>query len=228
MFITMRTRKSLGDVRQRFEEAAAENRFAVLGSTMWGAPSRQRVGVRPEVLRVRSVQPGGGEKGPRYERSDRNRTAVPGRDLYGRRRSRPRDVEADRDARHVRRAFPRRDSPGHRVGDRSDDGRRGAVTVGRAREERDGVRHRVVCRELVAGLLTWVAFAVVVTAAVTFVAARRHPEAGSPSALPPMKSGAFRTGSRNSPGVSIRWSDHLALDAPVFPRFQQHPTTVRC
>lgn len=31
MFITMRTRKSLGDVRQRFEEAAAENRFAVLG-----------------------------------------------------------------------------------------------------------------------------------------------------------------------------------------------------
>jgi hypothetical protein len=35
-----------------------------------------------------------------------------------------------------------------------------------------------------AGLLTWVAFAVVVTAAVTFVAARRHPGAGSPSALP--------------------------------------------
>lgn len=31
MFITMRTRKSLGDVRQRFEEAAAENRFSVLG-----------------------------------------------------------------------------------------------------------------------------------------------------------------------------------------------------
>lgn len=31
MFITMRTRKSLGEVRQRFEEAAAENRFAVLG-----------------------------------------------------------------------------------------------------------------------------------------------------------------------------------------------------
>ena len=31
MFITIRTRKSLGDVRQRFEEAAAENRFAVLG-----------------------------------------------------------------------------------------------------------------------------------------------------------------------------------------------------
>jgi len=30
-----------------------------------------------------------------------------------------------------------------------------------------------------AGVLTWVAFAVVVTAAVTFVAARRHPEAGS-------------------------------------------------
>jgi len=35
-----------------------------------------------------------------------------------------------------------------------------------------------------AGLLTWVAFAVVVTAAVTFVAARRHPEAGPPPALP--------------------------------------------
>jgi len=34
-----------------------------------------------------------------------------------------------------------------------------------------------------AGLLTWVAFAVVVTAAVTFVAARRHPGAGSPPAL---------------------------------------------
>jgi len=32
MFITMRTRKSLGDVRQRFEEAAAEHKFAVLGS----------------------------------------------------------------------------------------------------------------------------------------------------------------------------------------------------
>src|SRR5512143_766288 len=31
MFITMRTRKSLGEVRQRFEEAAAENRFSVLG-----------------------------------------------------------------------------------------------------------------------------------------------------------------------------------------------------
>jgi uncharacterized protein (DUF302 family) len=31
MFIAMRTRKSLGEVRQRFEEAAAENRFAVLG-----------------------------------------------------------------------------------------------------------------------------------------------------------------------------------------------------
>jgi hypothetical protein len=35
-----------------------------------------------------------------------------------------------------------------------------------------------------AGILTWVAFAVVVTAAVTFVAARRHPEGGSPPALP--------------------------------------------
>ncbi|MBS1244358.1 MAG: hypothetical protein H6R41_895, partial [Deltaproteobacteria bacterium] len=34
-----------------------------------------------------------------------------------------------------------------------------------------------------AGLLTWVAFAVVVTAAVTFVVARRHPEAESPPAL---------------------------------------------
>jgi uncharacterized protein (DUF302 family) len=32
MFITVRTRKSLGDVRQRFEEAAAENRFSVLGA----------------------------------------------------------------------------------------------------------------------------------------------------------------------------------------------------
>ena len=32
MFITVRTRKSLGEVRQRFEEAAAENRFAVLGT----------------------------------------------------------------------------------------------------------------------------------------------------------------------------------------------------
>jgi|GEM_PF-1916718 hypothetical protein len=35
-----------------------------------------------------------------------------------------------------------------------------------------------------AGLLTWVAFAVVVTAAVTFVAARRHPETVSHPALP--------------------------------------------
>ncbi len=32
MFITMRTRKSLGEVRQRFEEAAAERKFAVLGT----------------------------------------------------------------------------------------------------------------------------------------------------------------------------------------------------
>ena len=32
MFITVRTRKSLGEVRQRFEEAAAERKFAVLGS----------------------------------------------------------------------------------------------------------------------------------------------------------------------------------------------------
>ena len=32
MLITVRTRKSLGEVRQRFEEAAAENRFAVLGA----------------------------------------------------------------------------------------------------------------------------------------------------------------------------------------------------
>jgi len=31
MFITVRTRKSLGEVRQRFEEAATENRFSVLG-----------------------------------------------------------------------------------------------------------------------------------------------------------------------------------------------------
>ena len=31
MFITMRTRKSLGEVRQRFEEAAAEHKFGVLG-----------------------------------------------------------------------------------------------------------------------------------------------------------------------------------------------------
>ncbi|MFA6147660.1 MAG: DUF302 domain-containing protein [bacterium] len=31
MLITVRTRKSIGEVRQRFEEAAAENRFAVLG-----------------------------------------------------------------------------------------------------------------------------------------------------------------------------------------------------
>jgi hypothetical protein len=34
-----------------------------------------------------------------------------------------------------------------------------------------------------AAVLTWVAFAVVVTAAVTFVAARRHPESGSAPAL---------------------------------------------
>ena len=32
MFITMRTRKSLGEVRQRFEEAAAEHKFGVLGT----------------------------------------------------------------------------------------------------------------------------------------------------------------------------------------------------
>lgn len=32
MFMTIRTRKSLGEVRQRFEEAAAQHRFAVLGS----------------------------------------------------------------------------------------------------------------------------------------------------------------------------------------------------
>jgi uncharacterized protein (DUF302 family) len=32
MFITVRTRKSLGEVRQRFEESAAENRFSVLGA----------------------------------------------------------------------------------------------------------------------------------------------------------------------------------------------------
>ena len=31
MFITVRTRKSLGEVRQRFEESSAEHRFAVLG-----------------------------------------------------------------------------------------------------------------------------------------------------------------------------------------------------
>jgi uncharacterized protein (DUF302 family) len=31
MFITMRTRKPLGEVRQRFEEAAAENRLSILG-----------------------------------------------------------------------------------------------------------------------------------------------------------------------------------------------------
>lgn len=35
-----------------------------------------------------------------------------------------------------------------------------------------------------AGLLTWVAFAVVATAAITFIAARRHPVAGSPGAPP--------------------------------------------
>ena len=31
MFITVRTRKSLGEVRQRFEESAAEHKFGVLG-----------------------------------------------------------------------------------------------------------------------------------------------------------------------------------------------------
>jgi uncharacterized protein (DUF302 family) len=31
MFITIRTRKSLGEVRQRFEEASAGHKFAVLG-----------------------------------------------------------------------------------------------------------------------------------------------------------------------------------------------------
>jgi uncharacterized protein (DUF302 family) len=31
MFITVRTGKSLGEVRQRFEEASAEHKFAVLG-----------------------------------------------------------------------------------------------------------------------------------------------------------------------------------------------------
>jgi uncharacterized protein (DUF302 family) len=31
MFITVRTRKSLGEVRQRFEEAASEHKFGVLG-----------------------------------------------------------------------------------------------------------------------------------------------------------------------------------------------------
>lgn len=36
-----------------------------------------------------------------------------------------------------------------------------------------------------AGLLTWVAFAVVVTAAVTFVAARRTPAANPPGGTPP-------------------------------------------
>ena len=35
-----------------------------------------------------------------------------------------------------------------------------------------------------AGVLTWVAFAVVVTAAVTFVAARRHQRAGCSPAVP--------------------------------------------
>ena len=35
-----------------------------------------------------------------------------------------------------------------------------------------------------AGLLTWIAFAVVVTAAVTFVASRRHSGSGSPPPLP--------------------------------------------
>ena len=69
-----------------------------------------------------------------------------------------------------------------------------------------------------AGLLTWIAFAVVVTAAVTFTAARRRPGAGVPS---PMNSGACRTGSRNSPGVSIRWSDPFALDAPGLSRFSR-------
>ena len=69
-----------------------------------------------------------------------------------------------------------------------------------------------------AGLLTWVAFAVVVTAAVTFVAARRHPGVGSLPLFPSMKSGACRTGSRNSPGVSIRLSapPYAPRGSPVF------------
>jgi uncharacterized protein (DUF302 family) len=32
MFLTVRTRKSVGEVRQRFEEASAEHKFSVLGS----------------------------------------------------------------------------------------------------------------------------------------------------------------------------------------------------
>jgi len=78
-----------------------------------------------------------------------------------------------------------------------------------------------------AGLLTWVAFAVVVTAAVTFVAARRHPGSGPLPLFPSMKSGACRTGSRNSPGVSIRWSAPPRLTPPEALPFSLIPTA-RC
>jgi len=55
------------------------------------------------------------------------------------------------------------------------------VTESRERRNADGVRRRDVCRELWAGLLTWVAFRVVVTAAVTF--AGSAPSSG-PDPLP--------------------------------------------
>ena len=107
MFITMRTRKSLGEVRQRFEEAAAENRFAVLGIHDVGERLRAKGLTFERKFYVYEVcNPVGGEKGARHERPDRDGASVPGHDLYGRRGGRPRDLEADRDAGHVRRAFP--------------------------------------------------------------------------------------------------------------------------
>jgi len=110
--------------RQRFEEAAAENRFSVLGVHDVGERLRAKGLQFDRKFYVYEVCNPWRRKSARHERPDRNRAAVPGLDLYGRRRSRPRDVEAT--AMMAMFGEPTLDGPpGDRGVDRSDDGRGG-------------------------------------------------------------------------------------------------------
>ncbi|MCL5965986.1 MAG: DUF302 domain-containing protein [Deltaproteobacteria bacterium] len=63
MFITVRSRKSIGEVRQSFEEAAAERKFGVLGSHDVGQNLRSKGLVFDRKLYVYEVcNPGSAKK----------------------------------------------------------------------------------------------------------------------------------------------------------------------
>ena len=214
MFIPLRTaRFPWAEVRLRFEEARRKTGSPSLGSTMWGiafAPKGCRSTGRSTCTRYAT---------PWRRKRCSTRKAVPIgtafpvptiglRTSYGPwRPSRPRDAP---EAVRMLALFgePSLDGIPHGKSRRrswtSDDERGGAVAGCRAGRDVNGVRCRVFAGNWWAGLLTWVAFAVVITATVTFARSASPSEGGPLPLFPSMKSGACRTGSRNSRGVSTR------------------------